>query len=106
MLINFLFRISSGDTNEVIPKPVIFIDAGIHCREWIAPPVALYIIQQLVENPENSWLIQNVTWYVVPNLNPDGYEYSQTHVSTAYRVFNCYHILRQYFTLLTEKKTS
>ncbi|KAL1501713.1 hypothetical protein ABEB36_006994 [Hypothenemus hampei] len=72
-----LIHISSGPSD--ISKPVIFIDAGIHCREWISPPVALYIIQQLVENPENSYLYQNVDWYILPSLNPDGYEYTQTH---------------------------
>ncbi|KAJ8311404.1 hypothetical protein KUTeg_010759 [Tegillarca granosa] len=25
-------------------KPIIFIDAGIHAREWIAPATAIYII--------------------------------------------------------------
>ncbi|CAG9767506.1 unnamed protein product [Ceutorhynchus assimilis] len=71
-------RLSSGpSTDPSKTKPVIFIDAGIHCREWIAPAVALYIIQQLVENPENVVLYQNVDWVIVPNLNPDGYEYTQ-----------------------------
>ncbi|RZC35009.1 Peptidase M14 and/or Propep M14 domain containing protein [Asbolus verrucosus] len=69
-----LVRISSGPRNP--PKPIIFIDAGIHAREWIAPAVALYIINQLVENPENSNLIQDVDWIILPSLNPDGYEYS------------------------------
>nr|CAD7569527.1 unnamed protein product [Timema californicum] len=61
------------------PKPVILIDAGIHAREWIAPAMALYIIHQLVENPDNTRLIQSVEWHIVPVLNPDGYEYSHTH---------------------------
>ncbi|XP_066149003.1 carboxypeptidase B-like [Euwallacea fornicatus] len=74
-----ILHVSSGKSATAIPKPVIFIDAGIHCREWIAPPVALYIIQQLVENPLNAYLYENVDWYIVPNLNPDGYEYTQSH---------------------------
>ncbi|XP_066257603.1 carboxypeptidase B-like [Euwallacea similis] len=74
-----ILRVSSGTSATTTPKPVIFIDAGIHCREWIAPPVALYIIQQLVENPLNAYLYENVDWYIVPNLNPDGYEYTQSH---------------------------
>lgn len=72
-------RISSGASGSTTPKPVIFIDAGIHCREWISPPVALYLIQQLVENSTvNAQLYQNVDWVIVPNLNPDGYVFTQT----------------------------
>ncbi|KAJ8971240.1 hypothetical protein NQ314_000802 [Rhamnusium bicolor] len=68
-------RISSGGSD----KPIIFIDGGIHGREWIAPATALYIINQLVENPENDDLYEEVDWVIIPCLNPDGYEYSHTH---------------------------
>ncbi|EFA01360.1 carboxypeptidase B [Tribolium castaneum] len=71
-----LIRISSGTTNP--PKPVIFIDAGIHAREWIAPALALYVINQLVENPENSNLSKDIDWIILPSVNPDGYEYTWT----------------------------
>lgn len=27
-------------------KPILFIEAGIHAREWIAPAMALYIIKE------------------------------------------------------------
>ncbi|GLG98649.1 Zinc carboxypeptidase A 1, partial [Gryllus bimaculatus] len=70
-----LIKISTGGNGN---RPVVFVDAGIHAREWIAPAMALYIIQQLVENPSNADLIANVDWHIVPLLNPDGYEYSQT----------------------------
>lgn len=72
-----LIKISSGGSN----KPAILVDAGIHAREWIAPPVALYIINQLVENPDNAALFANVDWYIIPILNPDGYSYTHTSVS-------------------------
>ncbi|KAK4877363.1 hypothetical protein RN001_009869 [Aquatica leii] len=60
-------------------KPVIFIDAGIHAREWIAPAMALYIINQLVENPNNSYLLDKVDWHILPVVNSDGYEYTFEH---------------------------
>ncbi|XP_066149004.1 carboxypeptidase B-like [Euwallacea fornicatus] len=72
-----LLYISSGPNETSVPKPLIILDAGIHCREWIAPTVTLYIINQLVENSTNAALLQNVDWAIVPNLNPDGYEYTQ-----------------------------
>lgn len=70
-------KISSGNPDN----PVIFIDAGIHAREWIAPATALYIIHQLAENASVSWMYQNVDWYILPVFNPDGYEYTREVVS-------------------------
>ena len=32
-------------------KPNIWLEAGIHAREWIAPAVATYIVNQLVSLP-------------------------------------------------------
>ncbi|XP_053690015.1 carboxypeptidase B-like [Sabethes cyaneus] len=61
-------------------NPVIFLDAGIHAREWIAPATALYVINQLVEHAnENSDVLSNVTWVILPVVNPDGYEYTHEH---------------------------
>ncbi|KAJ8932662.1 hypothetical protein NQ314_014539 [Rhamnusium bicolor] len=67
-----LIKISTGGTN----KPTIYFQAAIHAREWIAPPVALYTINQLVENEANRYLIEDVDWIILPVVNPDGYEYS------------------------------
>ncbi|KAJ8950618.1 hypothetical protein NQ318_010817 [Aromia moschata] len=69
-----LIRISSGGSN----KTTIFVEATIHAREWIAPPVALYVIKQLVENPDYSYMYQDIDWVVIPVANPDGYEFSHT----------------------------
>lgn len=62
------------------PKPTIFIEGGIHAREWIAPPIVLYTAQQLIENPANRELVDNACWILVVVTNPDGYEYSHTNV--------------------------
>ncbi|BET00045.1 Carboxypeptidase [Nesidiocoris tenuis] len=60
-------------------KPKILVDAGIHAREWIAPAVALYMIQQLVENNDDHRNItEQLEWHIIPLLNPDGYAYSMT----------------------------
>jgi len=63
----------------------VWIDGGIHAREWIAPATATYLLNKLVEtftSRDNSTLqtraVQSVDWYVAPLLNPDGYEYSHT----------------------------
>lgn len=60
----------------------IIVDAGIHAREWIAPPVAIYLIQQLVTNQAtNAAMLDDLDWYIMPLVNPDGYEYTHTKVS-------------------------
>ncbi len=56
---------------------------GIHAREWIAPMSTMYSVEQLVdrfEEEENGKEdpVTELEWYVIPLLNPDGYEYSRT----------------------------
>lgn len=31
-------------------KPVVFIEAGIHAREWISPATAVYLIKALLHS--------------------------------------------------------
>lgn len=76
----YALRISNATAN--VTKAQIFIDGGIHAREWIAPAVALYIMNQLLENRENNKnLIDLADWLILPVVNPDGYEYTHTTVS-------------------------
>lgn len=67
-------------SNPAANNPIILIDGGIHAREWIAPAVVLYTLQQLVENGANSELLEGIDWYLLPVLNPDGYDFSHTTV--------------------------
>ena len=70
----------SNDLNSGV-KPTIFIDAGIHAREWIAPATALYLIRKLsLLASLNDTITQNIDYYIVPLVNPDGYEYSHEQV--------------------------
>jgi len=66
--------ITNGDGRK---KNSIFIDAGFHGREWIAPATALYLIQQLVD-PQGIYavLLNDLDFAILPLVNPDGYEYS------------------------------
>ncbi|CAH0725664.1 unnamed protein product, partial [Brenthis ino] len=66
-------------SNSNASNSAVWIDAGIHAREWIAPAVATYILDHIVRNFDslpNS--ITNKDWYFHPVVNPDGYEYSHT----------------------------
>ncbi|XP_013105015.1 zinc carboxypeptidase A 1 [Stomoxys calcitrans] len=61
-------------------KPGIFIEAGIHAREWIAPATATYLINQLLTSNVASvkQIAENYDWYIFPHANPDGYVYTHT----------------------------
>lgn len=70
--LNFQSRISNGNAKN----KAIWIDGGIHAREWISPASVTYIINDLVENwDEQPQHIRNINWYILPVHNPDGYEY-------------------------------
>ncbi|XP_043237768.1 carboxypeptidase B-like [Amphibalanus amphitrite] len=61
-------------------KREIWIDGGIHAREWISPAVVSYLIREFSERSTTSNdILSNFTLYIIPVLNPDGYEYSHTH---------------------------
>ncbi len=73
-------RISSqGDDANL---PTFFVCGMHHAREWISVEVPMGLIHQLVENyasdPEIRALVDSREIWVIPVLNPDGLEYSQT----------------------------
>ncbi|XP_023302831.2 carboxypeptidase B-like [Lucilia cuprina] len=75
--------ITNGDGRA--NKNVIFIDGGFHAREWISPAAVLYVIEQLVENfEENAELLLDYDFIILPVVNPDGYEYTQTSSSARF----------------------
>lgn len=68
-----------------INRNMIFIEGGTHAREWITISVALYVIYQLTEKHfRNMDLLSKASFFIVPLVNPDGYEYSHTQVIFAY----------------------
>ncbi|KAG4072008.1 hypothetical protein HA402_010945 [Bradysia odoriphaga] len=60
-------------------RPLVFLEAGIHAREWIAPMTAVYVLQQLVENSASHNLLDELDFIIIPVTNPDGYEYSHAY---------------------------
>ncbi|XP_021965262.1 carboxypeptidase B [Folsomia candida] len=74
-----LMKITTGGTRT---KPAVWLDGGIHAREWISPATVTYIanelIQQAIRGGPEYRLVNAVDWFIVPNINPDGYEYSHT----------------------------
>lgn len=69
----FALQISKGGFGN---KPIIFIDGGMHAREWVSQATLMYFLNRLIEDPATSnELLNNVDWIIIPNLNPGGVEY-------------------------------
>ncbi|XP_055911485.1 carboxypeptidase B-like [Eupeodes corollae] len=70
-----LLKVSNGKAEN----PAIWIDAGIHAREWIGPATVTYILNNIVEGWDDlPAYMRNVDWYFYVMANPDGYEYTHT----------------------------
>lgn len=59
----------------------IWIDCGIHAREWISPATCVYFIDYLVTkyaagDADVTELLKYYTFQILPIHNPDGYAYS------------------------------
>lgn len=97
-----MLKISNGRCNNA----GVWMDAAIHPREWISTAVLTYVADQLVRTyDQQPDYITNKDWYditlqhisfintlkviyvflffffrfIVPVVNPDGYEYTHTH---------------------------
>ncbi|CAB3228747.1 unnamed protein product [Arctia plantaginis] len=70
-------RIKSPTRNV---KPTMFIESGIHAREWITPAATTYFINELLtsKDPKIQRLRNEFDWHIFPSVNPDGYHYSYT----------------------------
>nr|XP_029736025.1 carboxypeptidase B-like [Aedes albopictus] len=65
-------------TGEVTKtRPVVFMDAGIHAREWAGVMSVMYMIEQFTSHPDlYAEQLDNTDYVIIPVLNPDGYVYT------------------------------
>lgn len=72
----YALKISRGGFGN---KPVIFMDGGMHAREWVSQASVMYLLHRMIEDTVTSIeLLNNVDWIIIPNLNPDGYNWAFT----------------------------
>jgi len=67
--------------NKLTSGPIIFLDAGIHAREWVAPSTLNYIVDRLVTeydagNTQIRNILNRARVVFNPLINPDGYAYT------------------------------
>ncbi|XP_038575872.1 carboxypeptidase O-like [Micropterus salmoides] len=67
-------------------KKVIWVDCGIHAREWIAPAFCQWFVKEIVisykTNKKLEQMLQNLYIYVTPVINVDGYTFTWGNDST------------------------
>ncbi len=75
----------SLDVQNADSKPALLYTGTIHAREWIGNELAIefidYLIKNIDSNPRVFTILKQNTLYMVPCLNPDGFEYSRNHFS-------------------------
>ncbi|XP_004033162.4 carboxypeptidase O isoform X2 [Gorilla gorilla gorilla] len=75
----YYLKISQPSGN---PKKIIWMDCGIHAREWIAPAFCQWFVKEILQNHKDNSrirkLLRNLDFYVLPVLNIDGYIYTWT----------------------------
>lgn len=71
-----VLKLSNGPKNTAV-----FFESGIHGCEWAGPPVAMYAINQITENPAQfQYMLDRNDIYFLLVANPDGYVHSHEQV--------------------------
>ena len=72
--------LTNSATGAHTDKPAFYIDAGIHAEEVATTQTAVYTIWYLLTkygaDADVSWLLDNLAFYIIPRINPDGAEIS------------------------------
>ncbi|KAM9388905.1 carboxypeptidase A2-like [Phaethornis superciliosus] len=74
----YVLQFSTGGRN----RPAIWLDAGIHSREWVTQASALWIAKKIASDyrtdPSITSLLNKMDIFLLPVANPDGYVYTHT----------------------------
>ncbi|XP_017694719.1 PREDICTED: carboxypeptidase A2-like [Lepidothrix coronata] len=74
----YALKFSTGGSN----RPAIWLDAGIHSREWVTQASALWIANQIASgygsDSSITSLLDKMDLFLLPVANPDGFVYTHT----------------------------
>ncbi|MBM3463381.1 MAG: zinc carboxypeptidase, partial [Armatimonadetes bacterium] len=75
-------RVTGGAQEDTSWKPGVVYTGNHHAREWMSMEVPLHLAETLVNgydtNPAIKARVDGAEIFIVPMVNPDGYEYSRT----------------------------
>lgn len=74
-----LLKLAHPDKTPEKGKNTIFIECGIHAREWLSNAVCLFFVHKLLTDATYGELLDMNDIHIVPLFNPDGYSYTWTH---------------------------
>jgi murein tripeptide amidase MpaA len=89
---NQIYMMKIGNKNaKTVNRRAVWVDGGIHAREWASPHVVMYLINTLTsEYSRNETIrryVDNLDFYLTPVVNPDGYIYSHSSDSPSVRMW-------------------
>ncbi|XP_032842632.1 carboxypeptidase A2 [Tyto alba] len=74
----YVLKFSTGGRN----RPAIWIDAGIHSREWVTQASAIWIARKIAsdygKDPSVTSLLNKMDIFLLTVSNPDGYVFTHT----------------------------
>ncbi|XP_042551983.1 carboxypeptidase A4 isoform X1 [Dipodomys spectabilis] len=75
----YVLKFSTGGDKQ---RPAIWLNAGIHSREWISQATAIWTARKIVsdyqKDPVITSILEKVDIFLLPVANPDGYVYTHT----------------------------
>jgi murein tripeptide amidase MpaA len=78
----WMVELTESSTGPAEEKPAYYVDGNCHGEEVLGCQVALYtLVQLLTRQQTDPWvgeLLATRTFYIAPNINPDGAEQSMT----------------------------
>ncbi|NWR58637.1 CBPA2 Carboxypeptidase, partial [Bucorvus abyssinicus] len=74
----YVLKFSTGGSN----RPAIWLDAGIHSREWVTQASAIWIARKIAsdygKDPSITSLLNRMDIFLLTVSNPDGYVFTHT----------------------------
>lgn len=75
----YVLKFSTGKGSQ---RPAIWLNAGIHSREWISQATAMWTARKIVsdygKDPAVTSILEKMDIFLLPVANPDGYVYTHT----------------------------
>ncbi|XP_024410909.2 carboxypeptidase A4 [Desmodus rotundus] len=75
----YALKFSTGEGSK---RPAIWLNAGIHSREWISQATAMWTARKIVsdygKDPAITSILEKMDIFLMPVANPDGYVYTHT----------------------------